>query len=275
MSKPIKVTKSIFEDAIKEFTEQLRGSLIFDGKVSFSKSYKWKNETKAKINITPLAYSKMLLLIQKFSEEVAWHGTAVRNEGDDNTFTIEDIYVYPQEVTGSTVDTDQVEYQNWLMELEDDVFNNLRMQGHSHVNMSPTASSVDLAHQESIVEQLNEDMFYIFMIWNKSMNYSARIFDFKNNTLYETEDIEVFVLDPDLALEEFAKEAEGLVKKKTYKSFKPATTVNNSSTIKKTNDIKSSKKEEVGNGWKNRGASAMEDYYDSGYGGYFNGHQYY
>ena len=66
------------------------------------------------------------------------HGTVLRTENsksDSNEFIVEDIFVYPQEVTGSTVTTDQEAYSKWLYELDDDIFNNLRMQSHSHCNM--------------------------------------------------------------------------------------------------------------------------------------------
>ena len=87
---------------------------------------------------------------------MAW--CAERCEEKD-TYLISDILVYPQEVTGSTVTTDQNEYEMWLMKQEDDVFNNIRMQGHSHVNMSTSPSSVDLNLYDGILSQLDSDMF--------------------------------------------------------------------------------------------------------------------
>ena len=156
----------------------------------------------------------MQILIREFNDEVAWHGIATRCEEKD-TYLISDILVYPQEVTGTTVTTDQEKYQMWLMEQEDDIFNNIRMQGHSHVNMATSPSSVDLNLYESILDQLSGDMFYIFMIWNKSGSKTVKIYDLRENILFETSDVTVSIKDVG-DMSGFLKEAKELVQKKTY-----------------------------------------------------------
>lgn len=261
MSKPIKLTPDIFADAKKEFEEQLKSinAKMFDGKISFSKTYKWKGEDKATVVFTAEAYLKMFRLIQEFSDEVAWHGIAYRDLKNDSVFHITDILVYPQEVTGATVTTDQVEYQNWLMSLNDDVFDNLRMQGHSHVNMGTTPSGVDTAHQEAILNQLEDSMFYIFMIWNKSLNHNIKIFDLKNNTLYEDGDVVVKIASEKEDFDEFVKEAKDLVEKKSY-SYSGQYAHSNDGKKHQKNERKNN--EGIGNGWKNRGMSALGDYYN-------------
>lgn len=257
MSKPIKITHDILTDAKKEFEKQLQslGAKMFDGKVTFSKTYKWKGEDKATVVFTPNAYLKMLILIREFSDEVAWHGVAYRDDEDDSLFHITDILVYPQEVTGATVTTDQVKYQDWLMSFEDDVFNNIRMQGHSHVNMSPNPSSTDMTHQEAILNELDSSMFYIFMIWNKSLSHNIKIFDMKNNTLYEDSDIVVKIASDEGDYDKFAEDAKELVQRKVY---------NYDSQQKHYSDKQPKAAygdNSIGNGWKNRGMSALEDYY--------------
>lgn len=122
-----------------------------------------------------------------------------------------DILVYPQQVSGATVNTDQEEYTNWLYGLEDAVFNALKMQGHSHVDMGVSPSSVDLTHQSEILSQLEGDMFYIFMIWNKRLEHTIKIYDLGSNTLYEDEDIQLVCPD----LEDFLTQADQMVKKKS------------------------------------------------------------
>lgn len=156
----------------------------------------------------------MQILIREFNDEVAWHGIATRCEEKD-TYLISDILVYPQEVTGTTVTTDQEKYQMWLMGQEDDIFNNIRMQGHSHVNMATSPSSVDLNLYESILDQLSGDMFYIFMIWNKSGSKTVKIYDLRENILFETSDVTVSIKDVG-DMSGFLKEAKELVQRKTY-----------------------------------------------------------
>lgn len=156
----------------------------------------------------------MQTLIREFDKEVAWHGVAERCEEKD-TYLISDILVYPQEVTGSTVTTDQNEYEMWLMKQEDDVFNNIRMQGHSHVNMSTSPSSVDLNLYDGILSQLDSDMFYIFMIYNKRGEKTVKLYDLRENILFETADVTVAVKEVG-DLTGFLEEAKELVVTKTY-----------------------------------------------------------
>lgn len=222
MSKPIKLTEELLAKIQAEFIETVKGIKMFDGKISYNKSFKWKEseDDKAYITFTPVAFAKMVMLIQAYSSEVAWHGVVDYDPEVSNVFNIVDILVYPQLVDGSNANTDQAEYTNWLYGLEDDVFCRVRMQGHSHVNFGTTPSAVDTTHQESILSQLDDDMFYIFMIWNKKFEHTIKIFDLKNNTLYEDKDIEVLICEDGVNLDEFIKASKEIVRPKP----KPATT---------------------------------------------------
>lgn len=192
MSKKIKLSEQDVQELQLEFYKHLMAMKMLDGKISFNKTLPSNKDNKrATVEFSGKAFAKMTRLVAEFASEVAWHGTAFRDEQDPTKFYIDDILVYPQKVTGSTVNTDQEKYQTWLYELEDDVFNNIRMQGHSHVNFSTSPSGVDLAHQEQIISQLEEDMFYIFMIWNKRLDRTIMIYDYANNIFYENADIDV------------------------------------------------------------------------------------
>lgn len=195
MSKPIKITPQIEEEIRKEFEARLKDAKISDGKFSFSKTLSQTGQ-KATIYFTEVAWRKMEALIKSFDKEVAWHGTASRIEDKEgaNEYLISDIFVYPQKVTGATVDTDQEKYQNWVAGLDDDTFNNLRMQGHSHVNMGTTPSGTDIDHQTAILSRTDDSMFYIFMIWNKKFDKNIKIYDLAKNTLFEPSDITTLVL---------------------------------------------------------------------------------
>lgn len=220
MSKIIKLTDSMIEDLCKDFRDSLTSSKMSDGKVTYTKSFQNYDE-KATLCFTETAWIKMATLVSEFDKEVAWHGVAKR--GDDkskNEYIVSDIMVYPQEVTGSTVNTDQTKYQNWLYSFDDDTFNNIRFQGHSHVNMGTTPSAVDLTHQNSILEQLNDDMFYIFIIINKKHDKTIKIYDLAKNMLFETKDVTIQFIDDGLGLREFISEAKSMVTEKTY-SYKP------------------------------------------------------
>ena len=101
------------------------------------------------------------------------------------------------------------------MSHDDDVFNKIRMQGHSHVNMAVSPSSVDLSLYERLLDQLSSDMFYIFMIWNKRGEKTVKIYDIRENILFETADVTVTIKGMEDMME-FLEDAKELVVTKTY-----------------------------------------------------------
>lgn len=216
MSKVIKITPELLAEIRAEFEESLKAGKFADGKINFTKTM-GTVARKATVFFSEIAWLKMWTLVSEFDKEVAWHGVAKR--GEDPTkdeYYITDILVYPQEVTGATVNTDQVKYQTWLMSHDDDVFNNIRMQGHSHVNMGVTPSTVDTTHQEQILDQLEGDMFYIFMIWNKRKDKTIKIYDLAKNVLFETADVTVEIMNDGTGIESWLKQAKEMVVTKTY-----------------------------------------------------------
>jgi len=220
MSKIIKMTEEYRVECARELFEALRTVKMADGKINFTKTFTC-DQRKATVYFTQEAWLKMAMLICSFDKEVAWHGLAKRGEDEErDEYIIYDIIVYPQEVTGATVNTDQEEYEKWLMQFEDEDFFNIRMQGHSHVNMGVYPSAVDITHQEKILNQLENDMFYIFMIWNKSFNKHIKIYDLKKNILFEAADIDV-VIRGDMG--KFLTDAKEKVKNKVYGGYNGGT----------------------------------------------------
>lgn len=142
------------------------------------------------------AWIKMTLLIAAVPTEIAWNGIVERKT--ENEFYIKDILVYPQKVSYATVDTDEAEYTEWRNSLTDEQFSGLRMHGHSHVNMSTSPSGTDLSEQRRIKEELKsvtDDFrkYYIFMIFNKSLEVSVRLYDCANETGYCEKDCDIVI----------------------------------------------------------------------------------
>lgn len=221
MAKVIKMTPELKEECRKafmaEFEKALTSAKMTDGKINFTKAF-GTIDCKAKVYFTELAWLKMTALLKEFSKEVAWHATAFRVPNDEgkNEYLIQDILVYPQTVTAASVDMDTEKYTQWLMDnFDDERFNNIHAQMHSHVNMGVTPSSVDLAHQEEILDMLKSDDFYIFMIWNKSHNVNIRIFDMQKNVMFDTTDVTWGVIDGDYGLTSFVEEAKKIVVDRT------------------------------------------------------------
>ena len=174
-------------------------------------------DRKATLHFLETAYMKMNALVDGFSSEVAWHGVAYRGEDETkDEYYITDILCYPQEVSGAKVDTDQQEYQSWMFELDDESFNNLKAQGHSHVHMGVTPSTTDEENQKEILTSLNDEDFYIFMIWNKKREKNIKIYDMKKNVLFEPSDVTVVIDDEGIGLDKFLSDAKGMVKEKKF-----------------------------------------------------------
>jgi hypothetical protein len=215
MPRPIVLTEEIKKKALADFSSILDGMKMSDGKISYSTSFSYK-DANAIVWLTQEAYRKIVALVMGFSDEVGWHGTVSRvgdiNCAGENEFIIEDIFVYPQEVTGSTVNTDQTAYTQWLYALDNATFNKIRMQGQSHVNMGVTPSGVDDKHRQQILDQLEKDMFYVFMIWNKSLSVHTLIYDMQRNVLYEDRDVTVKLVG-DEAMDTFLADAKEKVQK--------------------------------------------------------------
>lgn len=216
MPRPIKMSEEIIQQMVSEFEKTVRDLKTVDGKVSYTRAVTYKSTgAKVVIEFSSIAFLKMTALIREFSSEVAWHGTVERIS--PKRFLVKDILVYPQKVTGATVNTDQEAYAKWMQELDDETFNSLRFQGHSHVNMGVSPSSTDIENQGRIVSQFGSaDHFYIFMIWNKSMDFSARVFDMSANSIYDTDEVEVEVAGHPFKLAGFIKDAKDAVKSSYY-----------------------------------------------------------
>lgn len=215
MSKYIRIPSKTIAEIKAAFDEALRSINPSDGKINFTKTFDSVKE-KATLYFTEIAYLKMIALVREFNSEIAWHGIAKRCDDEENAYIISDILVYPQEVTGATVTTDQQKYQMWLMNHDDEVFNNIRMQGHSHVNMGVTPSAVDTTLYEKIREQLDDTMFYIFLIWNKEGDKTIKIYDNAKNILFETADVTVKIREDGTGMGKFLREAKEMVQEKKY-----------------------------------------------------------
>ena len=216
--KPIKLTEKYLEelkanllkDLEKELNlDTLRGEAdsalkklkMADGLFSFRKDFKFEQKftmnssRRANIAILPEAYAKIITILMTNDKEVAWH--AVTERVSETEFVVKDILIYPQQVTAVTVDTDDEEYASWLIGIGEENFMNLHGQMHSHVHMGVSPSGTDMGHREKIIAQLTDEDYYIFMIWNKRLEWSAAIYDMPSNALYETSDIDVTVMFED------------------------------------------------------------------------------
>lgn len=220
--KQIKLDDDTINLLVEQFKNHISTNRFSTEKVNFSAniSVKNKNIIKPTVIFDAKAYLKMLIYIDQTSTEIAWGGTVVR---DENEFYITDVFLYPQYLSGATVQTDQTEYTNWLETLDDDTINTLRFQGHSHVNFSPSPSGTDIQCYEDILKTLPKNDYYIFMIMNKSKQFNIFLYDLATNIIYDTTDINIKITETDL-IKTINEEKQTYCKAHTYLNITPKTT---------------------------------------------------
>lgn len=130
------------------------------------------------LNFTGKAYAKMMSLVSSFTTEVAWYGI-VRRESE-SLYHVEDILVHPQYVSGGRVQDADEEYSKWLVNIwkQDDLFERMKLHGHSHVNFQAVPSSLDIQNYQERTEQMNGSGLKIFMIWNKRNEFWISVLDY-------------------------------------------------------------------------------------------------
>ena len=184
-----KITDTIIKAIQKEFKEALKNYNNVSTEFQFKYTPKPKQKTntkKIKIYCLPTAWCKLTTLVQKTDTEIAWH--MLINKVSKTQYIITDVLVYPQTVTGATANTDDTKYALWVNSIPDKDFQLMRGQGHSHVNMGVSPSSVDTTYYNDLLETIQKG-FYLFMIVNKKGDMFIQLVDVDANTVYETNDI--------------------------------------------------------------------------------------
>lgn len=188
MSRPYRITDVQRELIVQDFRETLLKNPMTGGTLTYTKTFDCGRAT---ILFTPVAYLKQAVLVRETASEIGWHGVVHRSEKDPRVFIVEDILVYPQKVTGTSINPDQAEYNSWQDGFDDATFEAMRFHGHSHVNMGVFSSSVDDGYQNSLIAQLGPEMFQIFMILNKRGEHWQKIVDLKENIVFDSKDIDI------------------------------------------------------------------------------------
>lgn len=137
------------------------------------------------------AWTKLQLLTFAHSSEVAANCLVFRNPECQDEYIVYDVLVYPQIVSAATAETAD-NYGLWLNELDDESFNDCRMQWHSHVHMSPSPSGVDFNNMETLADQVKD--YYIFAISNKRSEFNFTLYDVARNVIFENNDISYDIL---------------------------------------------------------------------------------
>ena len=197
--KPISLSQEAKVELMKDMVSKFASALddyefnINETKFSYEKSFSVKAADKIVIRFTPQAYLRCLEMVKTYSSEIGWYGL-IRKLGEKE-YQVYDIIVCNQKVSGGRVITDDDDMIEFYETLSDEQAEFLHFQAHSHVNMGTTPSSVDLENQASTVKNMGGTGFYLFQIWNKSLDINSFLYDLDHNVFYDKNDIEVVIDD--------------------------------------------------------------------------------
>lgn len=138
-----------------------------------------------KISININAMNKMKEYVRQSDLEIGWLGTS-RRVG--NVFYIDDVFLFRQEVHATTTEITTEGLNEFAMELlyEEngvEIWNNMKLWGHSHVNMTTSPSGQDDKQIEVFAE--NAEDFFIRIIANKGGDFRIDLYDFTTGVIYE------------------------------------------------------------------------------------------
>lgn len=144
------------------------------------------NKFMPKVYIYDEALNKMNEYIEQCELEIGWLGCAKRVE---NNFLITDVFLFKQEVHSTTTEITTEGLSEFAMELMEndqengmETWNNLRVWGHSHVDMGTSPSSQDEKQIDVFME--NDNDFFIRLIGNKKGHLRVDVYDFKVGVCY-------------------------------------------------------------------------------------------
>lgn len=183
-------------------------------------SVKYSADIIPSVTISDVALQKMYIYTDEVKDEVGWLGTATRNE--ESVIKIHDVYLFKQQVHGATTEITPEGLEEFATELLSqpnglDIWNNMKMWGHSHVNMGITPSGQDDKQMEDF-SKIGHD-FFVRLICNKNGEMGIDVYDYEagfefHNVPWSKEvsesysPIEEEILELQLQLEALEKQAE-------------------------------------------------------------------
>lgn len=134
------------------------------------------------LDFSGVAYAKMMAMVASTSTEVAWQGIVEKK--NDDLYHISDIVIHPQYVSAARVTDADEEYSQWITEIwrTGDLFERLKLQGHSHVNFAALPSAIDIQNNLDALEMMDGEGLKIFVIWNKRNAFSIIVVDYECET---------------------------------------------------------------------------------------------
>jgi uncharacterized protein YdaU (DUF1376 family) len=131
------------------------------------------------------ALTKMQVFVEECSDEIGWLGSAQRQ--GRNIF-LQDVFLFDQEVHQTTTEITPeglMEFGERILNEPDgvDVWNSIKVWGHSHVNMAVTPSSQDNDQMKTFAESGHD--WFIRLIANKKGDMKMDLYDYEHGILFE------------------------------------------------------------------------------------------
>ena len=179
------------------------------------------------IKINPDALTKMKLFIDNCIDEIGWLGTACKNK---NTIYIEDVILFQQEVHSATTEITPeglAEFAEEIMKQPNgmDVWNNIKVWGHSHVYMTTSPSGQDDKQMETFIEGGHD--WFIRIIANKKSELRIDLYDYSIGVIYN-----------DLPWQEYYTNEELILHERINKLYEALGEIQTTRTTKFTDEIK-------------------------------------
>lgn len=159
----------------------------FKERVKPTTQVKFNQSIVPKVLIDQGALLKMFIYTDEVADEVGWLGTVDLIDPENRIYHIKDVFLFKQQVHGTTTEitTEGLsEFGEKLLEQPDgmDIWNSLRMWGHSHVNMPINPSGQD--DSQMVDFSKNGQPYFIRLICNKKGDMKLDFFDYENGLTF-------------------------------------------------------------------------------------------
>lgn len=136
------------------------------------------------IFIHPDALTKMQLYVEECDDEIGWLGIALKEK---NAIHITDVLLFEQEVNSTTTEITPeglAEFGETLLKQKNgmEIWNNIKVWGHSHVNMSTSPSGQDNSQMETFSK--NGHDWFIRIIANKKGDLRVDLYEYNLGIIY-------------------------------------------------------------------------------------------
>lgn len=189
--------KEEFLEKIKEKLDNCKRLSDFHISINEYTKLDTTNIKKPVIQIPTDVYFKMFEYVRQSETEIQWHGL-VHQDKENQIYIIYDVFLFPQINSAAATNTNTQAFGDWIESKIIDFefpYEDMRLHGHSHVNMTVFSSSIDDGYQKDILTKVEDGDYYLFLVLNKKHDICALLYDLDQRIFFENKDIIIQILD--------------------------------------------------------------------------------